>query len=157
MNDQFNRSALAVASGAMLLVLTSDKCLVNGCTFSQDGRLLASVSNDLTLRTWDVTTGSALSVLRGHEDWINSCAFSHDGSRLATASDDCTLRLWDATTGELRRTYLHPKHASACWLPTGRVLHSTGRAWRYLSYQHQDIDGALQVTPIDECSPWQAG
>ncbi|HEY4034344.1 MAG TPA: hypothetical protein VGL94_10310, partial [Ktedonobacteraceae bacterium] len=46
--------------------------------------LVASGSNDYSIRLWDVSTGECLKVLQGHSAWVRSVAFSPDGSLLAS-------------------------------------------------------------------------
>lgn len=75
------------------------KCVV----FSQDSKLLASCSNDHTVRLWDVRTGKSLKVFRGHADWVQGVAFSPNGTTLASSSIDEPVRLWDVASGELIR------------------------------------------------------
>lgn len=64
------------------------------------GLLLASGSEDQTVRLWDVWTGQCLKILQGHRDGIHSVAFSPTGERLASGSSDATIRLWDVLTGQ---------------------------------------------------------
>ncbi|MCS7079583.1 MAG: serine/threonine protein kinase [Chloracidobacterium sp.] len=67
--------------------------------FTPDGRRVASVSLDSTIRLWEVADGKPLQVFIGHGNYVNSLAISSDGKRLLSGSDDWTVRLWDIESG----------------------------------------------------------
>lgn len=69
--------------------------------------LLATASDDKTLRVWDAISGEALLELRGH----NSFVFSVDQSinMLVSGSFDETVKLWDLRSGECIQTL--PAHS----------------------------------------------
>ncbi len=64
---------------------------------SPDGRRIAAVWQDGTVRILDAETLTTLSEWAGP---AQALAFSPDGSRLATGGHDWTVRLWDVETGE---------------------------------------------------------
>ena len=71
---------------------------VNSVAFSPDGRALASVSADGTVRLWDVTAGEHKRTLTGHTGSVTSVAFNPDGNTLVTGSNDGTVLLWEITS-----------------------------------------------------------
>ena len=84
------------------------------CACSNDGRLLASGSEDGTARVWDATTGDLVRVLEGHGKrtgfqqrggfgaLVSAVAFSPDGASLATGCRDNLVRVFDLATGKIQ-------------------------------------------------------
>jgi WD40 repeat protein len=67
-----------------------------GLALSADGKRLASLSADKSLRIWDTQSGVELFSLRGPiHDW-HAVAFSPDGRRLATVGKGSAIVLWEA-------------------------------------------------------------
>jgi WD40 repeat protein len=62
--------------------------------FSPDGTLLASGSNEGTVKIWDVATGNLLRTLEGHSSLIESVAFSPDGNLLAAGGFAGRISIW---------------------------------------------------------------
>jgi WD40 repeat protein len=65
--------------------------------FSYDGTLLASGSDDNTIKLWYVETGQELLTLTGHEKTVTSLAFLPSGDQIVSVSLDGTLRIWRMT------------------------------------------------------------
>lgn len=97
-----------------------------GLAWSPEGRKIATVGEDGSLRVWDSEHGTCTGKWYGHDDKICCVAWSPDGRMLATGSDDRTVCLWDAARGcLLRRMTGHYDHVlCVAWSPCGRMVAS---------------------------------
>jgi len=71
---------------------------------SFDGQLLASGSQDTTLKIWNLHTGELLHTFKGYSGTVYSIAISPDGKTIISGNSDGTIKIWDLPTGELIRT-----------------------------------------------------
>ena len=117
------------------VVLEGHRAAITGIAFSPNGRWIATVGIDRTLRLWDSRTAVQRAVLYGgHRDWMRAVAYAPSGARLATVGDDGGARIWDLQHGKkLHRLMGH---------------HGWSRALAYSS------DSALLVTGGRDCYTW---
>ncbi len=66
---------------------------VTAVDFSPDGKLIASASQDNTVKIWK-RDGTLLTTLKGHSHEVKGVAFSPDGKLLASVSVDRTIKIW---------------------------------------------------------------
>ena len=106
--------------------------VINSLAFKPNSYLLASASDDTTVRLWDVGDNTNLRhvrTLRGHTDRVNSVAWSPDGRTLASGSHDGTVRLWNPNNGINFAVLRGHTERVTCvaWSPDGRILASGSR------------------------------
>ena len=106
---------------------------INSVAFSPDldNPILASGSDDGTIKLWNLHTGECMHTLTKHTDCINSVVFSPDTDNpiLASGSGDCTIKLWNPHTGECLGSL--DQHTgtvtSLVFSPNGKILISGSR------------------------------
>lgn len=74
---------------------------ITGVSFSPDGRLLATIGSDNTIRIWDEVSGNEIMRLNSGSQITSSVAFSPDGREVVVTALDGSLKRWDLRTGRL--------------------------------------------------------
>jgi TIR domain/WD domain, G-beta repeat len=105
---------------------------------SPNGQIVATGSQDGSLRLWDINTGKTLSVLRDHLGIVSGMAFSPDGALLAGASWNGDVAVWAIPSGILFSRFTGHKDAII-----GVAFGSDGK-----TLLSRSIDGAIQVWSI---------
>ncbi|MFB8795290.1 MAG: WD40 repeat domain-containing serine/threonine-protein kinase [Microcoleus sp.] len=100
---------------------------VKSVVFSPDGKVLASVRSDSTIKLWEMKTGREINSLSGHHNSAGFAAFSPDGKVLASGGDR-KIKLWEVATGrEINSLSGHSNWVnSVAFSPDGQVLASGG-------------------------------
>jgi WD40 repeat protein len=100
---------------------------VNAVAFNAAG-VLASASNDRTIKLRDTATNRHLRTLVGHGGEVHALAFSADGARLASGGSNGEIKIWNTADGRAAQT---PGGHTAliravAFSPDGRTLASAG-------------------------------
>ncbi|GIK58753.1 MAG: hypothetical protein HND44_13435 [Chloroflexi bacterium] len=93
----------AVQASQLVSTLAGHTGAVNDTAVSPDGRWVATVSDDTTVKIWNAITGQEVQTLTGHQSPITSLAFSANGAHLATGSQGGQVIVWDVLAGTLLR------------------------------------------------------
>ncbi|KZS97378.1 WD40 repeat-like protein, partial [Sistotremastrum niveocremeum HHB9708] len=114
--------------------------------YSPDGGHVASGSQDMTVRIWDVATGQQEQLLEGHSHSVECVAYSPDGGHVASGSQDNTVRIWDIATGQQEQLVEGHSHWVECvtYSPDGRHFVSgsrdkTVRIWDAATGQQEQL------------------
>src|ERR687896_358557 len=75
--------------------LKGHTALVYSVAFSPDGKMLASGSQDKSVRFWNPGDGKEVKKLGDHANSVYCVTFSRDGKWLASAGADKMVKLWD--------------------------------------------------------------
>ena len=140
---------------------------------SPDGKLVASVADDMTCKVWDAATGKLRHELRGHEprtphhfpSMLYAVAFSADDRHLATADKVGHVVVWDVATGKevaaiespgmytwdpVQRRHSIGGARSVAFSPDGKLL-AVGGVGKIGNIDH--LDGKARIELFD----WRAG
>jgi WD40 repeat protein/DNA-binding SARP family transcriptional activator len=115
--------------GDVLFTLRGHRAAVTSIAFSPDGAMLATGSDDGTVKLWDLASWLLVDTLTGQAGLVHAVRFSPDGKTLASGASDRSIWLWDLASR--RRAAIlaaHPleKNGLGIWRmefsPDGRLM-----------------------------------
>lgn len=95
--------------------LTGHAQRIQAVALDVSGKLLASGSDDHSIRLWDLERNDCLKVLCGHSGRVQAVAWNSKGDELASASYDGTVKVWSLPSRDERCVELQstrPRHGS---------------------------------------------
>ena len=79
-------------------ILSGHAWAVLAIAFSPNSNVVATGSDDNTIKLWEVNTGQVISTLLGHSWSVVTLAFSADGETLISGSRDKIVKFWSVST-----------------------------------------------------------
>src|SRR5262249_26860040 len=79
-------------TGKEIRILKGHGDTIDSVVFSREGKVVATGSEDRTVKVWDVVSGKELNTLKGHTHAVLGIALSPNGQLLASASEGEELK-----------------------------------------------------------------
>lgn len=93
------------ATGKLIVEFSDHTKGINDIDFSPiNSDVLASGSDDLTVRLWSIKKKKCLKILKKHTYHVTTVKFTLRGNVLITGSADETITIWDLTSGKNLKT-----------------------------------------------------
>ncbi|KAI8391603.1 dynein regulator [Radiomyces spectabilis] len=110
--------------------LTGHRNPITRVTFHPVYQILASASEDTTIKIWDYEAGDFERTLKGHTKAVQDLAFDPKGNFLVSCSADLTIKVWDVNNDYkcIKTLYGHDHSVSSVeFLPSGDKIVSASR------------------------------
>eukprot|EP00825_Cyclidium_porcatum_P043847 TRINITY_DN6321_c0_g1_i1.p1 TRINITY_DN6321_c0_g1~~TRINITY_DN6321_c0_g1_i1.p1 ORF type:complete len:316 (+),score=44.53 TRINITY_DN6321_c0_g1_i1:185-1132(+) len=109
--------------------LQGHRANITSVSFHPNYSIIATSSEDGTIKLWDFESGQYERTLKGHTGTVNQVAFDKQGKLLASCSTDLTIKLWELTQFTCIKTLNGHEHnvSSIEFLNSGDHLISASR------------------------------
>ncbi|HHP7229950.1 MAG TPA: AAA-like domain-containing protein [Xenococcaceae cyanobacterium] len=103
--------------------LTGHSDRLNGIAVANDGKLMATVATDNTVRLWKkaATGWQPHRVLKDHDGWVVDVAINPQDNTIASASRDRTVKLWNQD-GKLVATLQHSEPVTSVAIQDNQIV-----------------------------------
>jgi WD40 repeat protein len=99
---------------------------VNTVAFSPDGQIIASGSDDATIKIWQ-RDGSILKTIHNNQQKVDEVSFHPDGKIIASANNDGSIKLWNLEGNLIKTIAAHTgKVKTVTFSPDGQLIASAG-------------------------------
>jgi WD40 repeat protein len=92
------------AMASTVLRFPGHSARVNAVAGTMDGKLLATASEDSTVRVWDSASGKTVRHFQGLLSKATAVAIRPDGKQIAVGTEDGSIRLWDLSATDEHRS-----------------------------------------------------
>lgn len=93
--------ALRQSTAQQLVTMNGHTHTINDLSFTSDGKHIASISDDFTIRIWNAETGLLIRVLDTGHPFGHCVTYTPDDKAIIGIFGDGALIMWSADTGEL--------------------------------------------------------